>query len=91
MKDKYGYTMVDLNQVGYREEPFVVASHISHVFYVRDTRNKKWQVVLPSKKWVVTHENLVVEKEFNASNEVPPLDASILPWILMSKLTPCWW
>ena len=26
MKDRYGFTTIDLNQVGYRDEPFVVAS-----------------------------------------------------------------
>ena len=50
MKDRYGFTTVDLNQVGYRDEPFVVASQVSQVLYVRDTRNKKRQVVLPRKK-----------------------------------------
>jgi hypothetical protein len=45
-------------------------------------------VVLPSKKQVVGLENLVDEEEFNASNEVPPLDASILPRLLASELTP---
>ena len=55
---------------------------------MRDTRNKKRQVVLPRKKWVVELENLVDEEEFNQSNEVPPLDTSILPVILTSELTP---
>ena len=41
MKDRYGFTMVDLIQVGYRDKPFVVASQVSEVFYVCDTRNKK--------------------------------------------------
>ena len=88
MKDKYGFTTIDLEQVGYREEPFVVAIRVSQVFYVRDTRNKKWQVVLPGKKWVVELENPVDDEEFNQSNEVPPLDTSILPVILASELTP---
>ena len=88
MNDRYGFTTVDLNQVGYRDEPFVVTSQVSQVFYVRDTRNKKRQVVLPGKKWVVELENLVDEEEFNQSNEVPPLDTSILPMILASELTP---
>ena len=70
MKDRYGFTTVDLNQVGYR-----------------DTRNKKRQVVLPRKKRVVGLENPVDEEEFNQSNEVPPLDTSILPMILESELT----
>ena len=89
MKDRYGFTTVDLNQVGYRDEPFVVASQVSQVFYVRDTRNKKRQVVLPGKRQVIGLENLVDEEEFNQSNEVPPLDTSILPMILASELTPC--
>jgi len=88
MKDKYGSTTVDLEQVGYREEPFVVISQVSQVFYVRDTRNKKRQVVLPGKKWVVRVENLVEEFEYNQSNEVPLFDTSILPVILASELTP---
>ena len=37
---------------------------------------------------VVRVENPVDEEEFNQSNEVPPLDTSILPVILASKLTP---
>ena len=45
-------------------------------------------MVLPGKKWVVELENLVDEEEFNQSNEVPPLDTSILPMILESELTP---
>ena len=88
MKDRYGFTMVDLNQVGYRDEPFIVASQVSQVFNVRDSRNKKRQVVLSRKKRVVGLENPVDEEELNQSNEVPPLDTSILPVILASELTP---
>ena len=88
MKDRYGFTTVDLQQVGYRDEPFVVTSQVSQVFYVRDTRNKKREVVLLGKKRVVRLENLVNEEEFNQSNEVPPLDTSILPMILVNELTP---
>ena len=55
---------------------------------MHDTRNKKRQVVLPGKKRVDRLENPVDEEEFNQSNEVPPLDTSILPVILASELTP---
>ena len=88
MKDRYGFTTVDLNQVGYRDKTFVVVSRVSQVFYVRDTRNKKRQVVLHGKKQVARLENPMDEEEFNQSNEVPPLDTSILPVILVSELTP---
>ena len=88
MKDRYGFTTIGLQQVGYRHEPFLVASQVSQVFYVCDTRNKKRQVVLLGKKRVVRLENPVDEEEFNQSNEVSPLDTSILPMILASELTP---
>jgi len=45
-------------------------------------------VVLPRKKRVVGLKNPVDEEEFNQSNEVHPLDTSILPIILVSELTP---
>jgi hypothetical protein len=64
-KDNYGFTTVDFEQVGYKEEPFVLASQVSQVFYVLDTRNKKRLVVLPSKKRVVGVENAVDEEEYN--------------------------
>ena len=55
---------------------------------MRDTRNKKQQVVLPGKKRVIRVENLVEEFMYNQSNEVPLFDTSILPMILASELTP---
>jgi hypothetical protein len=88
MKDKYGFTTIDLEQVGYREEPFVVTSQVFQVFYVRDTRNMKRQVVLPRKKQVVGVQNPVEEEEYNQSNEVPLFNTSILSVILGSELTP---
>ena len=45
-------------------------------------------MVLPGKKRVVRVKNPIDEEEFNQSNEVPPLDTSILPVILVSELTP---
>jgi hypothetical protein len=49
-KDKYGFTTIDFEQVGYKDEPFVLAAQVSQVFYVLDTRNNKRLVVLPDKK-----------------------------------------
>jgi hypothetical protein len=50
MKDKYGFTTVDFEQVGYKDEPFVLAAQVSQVFYVLDMRNNKRLVVLSDKK-----------------------------------------
>jgi len=88
MKDKYGFMTVDLGQVGYKEEPFVLADQVSQVFYVPDTRNKKQHVVLPGKRRIVGVENAVDEEEYNQFDEVPPFGACTIPKILPSEKTP---
>ena len=85
--DKYGFTTVDLEQVGYKEEPFVLADQVSQVFYVTDTRNWKRHVV-PRKRRVVGVTNAMEEEEYNQFNEVPAFDTSIIPVILESEKTP---
>jgi len=37
---EYGMTTVDLNNVGYKDEPFVLAADVSQVFYVKDMSTK---------------------------------------------------
>jgi hypothetical protein len=36
MTDKYGMTVVDLNKIGFKDEPFVLANDVTQVFYVKD-------------------------------------------------------
>jgi hypothetical protein len=36
----YGMTTVDLNNLGYRNEPFVLAKDVKQVFYVKDIYTK---------------------------------------------------
>src|SRR3954464_7976017 len=36
----YGMTTVDLNNLGYRDEPFVLANDVSLVFYVKDMSSR---------------------------------------------------
>jgi hypothetical protein len=47
VQDKYGFISVDLNRQGYKLEPFVLAKHVTQVFYVVDTTNKGLKVVIP--------------------------------------------
>ena len=37
---KYGMTLLDLNNLGYLDEPFVLANDVSRVFYVKDMSTK---------------------------------------------------
>ena len=88
MKDRYGFTMVDLNHVGYREEPFIIVAQVSQVFYVTDTINKERHVVLPGKRRIIGVQNVMDEEEFNQFDEIPPFGTFIIPKIHPSELTP---
>jgi hypothetical protein len=38
--EQYGMIMVDLNNQGYLDEPFVLAKDVAQVFYVKDMTRK---------------------------------------------------
>ena len=38
---QYGMTIVDLNNLGYRDEPFILAMDVNQVFYVKDMSTKQ--------------------------------------------------
>ena len=39
-KDQYGMIIVDLHNLWYRDEPFVLAQDVAQVFYVKDMSSK---------------------------------------------------
>jgi hypothetical protein len=38
--DAYGMTTIDLKELGYRDEPFILAKDVTQVFYVKDMSGK---------------------------------------------------
>jgi hypothetical protein len=50
----------------------MLAKHFVQVFYVPDTTNKRLNVVLPRKQWIIVVENVVDETEFDQFDEIPP-------------------
>ena len=40
VNNQYGMTTVDLNNIGYKDEPFVLAKDVNQVFYVKDMSTK---------------------------------------------------
>ncbi|XP_058733075.1 uncharacterized protein LOC131604664 [Vicia villosa] len=48
--DDYGFMKVDLTRVGYKDEPFILASQAHQVFYVTDPADTKWSIVLLTNK-----------------------------------------
>ena len=45
MKDRLGFTLVDLQRMGHKFDPFILVSQANQVFYVPDQLDKKWSVV----------------------------------------------
>jgi hypothetical protein len=43
--DNYGLTLVDLKNVGHKDDPWVLADRVAQVFYVLDTEIEKDVVV----------------------------------------------
>ena len=41
-QDEFGFTLVDLNKVGYVKEPFIMAQQARQVFYVQDLCNSRY-------------------------------------------------
>jgi hypothetical protein len=48
--DNYELTLVDLKNVGYQDDPWVLADRVAHVFYVLDLKTKKHVVVFRKQK-----------------------------------------
>ena len=44
--DELGYTLVNLNKLGFSNDPFVLGKHVKQVCYIDDTLEKFWSVVL---------------------------------------------
>jgi hypothetical protein len=48
--DDYGFTIVDLTNVGHKDEPWVLAAILAQVFYILDLKDEKKYIVVPKKQ-----------------------------------------
>ncbi|KAL4021068.1 hypothetical protein IC575_019857 [Cucumis melo] len=46
--DELGFTIVDLKRIGHKSDSFILAIQAKQVFYVQDSANPEWSVVLTS-------------------------------------------
>ncbi|KAM1620830.1 hypothetical protein ACFXTN_017770 [Malus domestica] len=44
--NQYGFTLVNFNRLGFKDDPFILASQALQAFYVEDTIEKDWHVVV---------------------------------------------
>jgi hypothetical protein len=68
--DEYGFTIVDLRNVGHKDEPWVLASIVTQVFYILDLKDEKKHIVISGKQRVIGVDNVEDEEEYNQFDEV---------------------
>jgi hypothetical protein len=66
----YGFTIVDLTNVGYKDEPWVLAATVAQVFYILDPKDEKKYIIIPKKQWVVRVDDVEDEEEYNQWDKV---------------------
>jgi len=98
-KDQYGMTIVDLNNLGYRDEPFILAQDVAQVFYIEDMSSKikkgmnkqadepKRYIVLSGKRNIVGVEDKIdLSEDYNNFVHIPPFAVNADPCILLSNV-----
>jgi hypothetical protein len=66
----YGFTIIDLRNVGHKNEPWVLAITVAQVFYILDPKDEKRYIVVPEKQQVVRVDDVEDEEEYNQCDEV---------------------
>ena len=69
--DEYGFTLVDLDNVGHKDDPWILPQRVAQVFYVLEPEHEKKHVVIPGKQRIVGVENVTDEEEYNQFDEMP--------------------
>ncbi|KAL8156659.1 hypothetical protein AgCh_001665 [Apium graveolens] len=44
--DESGFTLVDFNRFGHEDDPFILATQVKQLFYIRDPADVRWSIVL---------------------------------------------
>jgi hypothetical protein len=69
--DDYGFTIIDLTNVGHKDEPSVLTTIVAQVFYILDPKDEKKYIVVPEKQWVVRVDDVADQEEYNQCDEAP--------------------
>jgi hypothetical protein len=67
----YGFTIIDLRNVGHKDEPWVLAVTVAQVFYILNPKDKKKYIGVPRKQRVIEVDDVEDEEEYNNCDEVP--------------------
>ena len=89
--NEYGMTTVDLNNIGYKDEPFVLAKDVNRVFYVPDKstkpkkgKNDKDQINVQPKRHIVLlgKRNIVGIEDISDMSQDYEKEDRIVPFIV---------
>jgi hypothetical protein len=69
--DNYGFTIVDLRNVGHKDEPWVLTTTVAQVFYILDPKDEKKCIVVPKKQQVLRVDDVEDEEEYNQCDDLP--------------------
>ncbi|XP_057769009.1 uncharacterized protein LOC130989037 isoform X1 [Salvia miltiorrhiza] len=80
--DDFGFTLVNLNRIGFKSDSFMLGSQAKQVFYVNYTQNFGWSVVLSVPSVAYTEEiedddvsDFAIHHQ-HFSNGLPPIDVT---------------
>ena len=98
MIDRYRMIIADFKNIGYKDEPFVLAKDVAQVFYVKDMSSKprknsvksdhepKCHIVLLGKRKIIGVEDISDKSEdFDQFDDRPPFSVNVDPSIPLSK------
>jgi hypothetical protein len=68
--DDYGFTFIELTNVGHKDEPWLLTATVAQVFYILDPKYEKKYIVVPGKQWVIGVNDAEDEKEYNQCDEM---------------------
>jgi hypothetical protein len=67
----YGFTIIDLTNVGHKDEPCVLTATIAQVVYILDPGDEVKYIIVPRKQRDVVVDDVEDEEEYNQCDEVP--------------------
>ena len=81
---------VDLNNLGYRDEPFVLAQDVARVLYIKDMSSKPKKGINkqkdePKRHIVGVEDKTDLSEEYNNFFVIPPFEVNADPCILLAN------
>ena len=104
VNNQYGMTTVDLNNIGYKDEPFVLAKDVNQMFYVKDMSTKpkrgknndpinepKRHTVLSGKRNIIGIEDKSnISDDYEKDDQIPPFTVNKDPSIQLNDEDTPW-